>query len=347
MPFSRPSLQQLIDRTRNDLLARLAADDVLRRADAEVYARVVAAASHALHGFVGYVARQVIIDTADADHLERWASIWGVARKVAAAASGTATFTTAAGAVIPAGAVLLAFDGVEYETTGEGTAAGASLALPIVARSAGAAGNRTAGQSLALVSPISGVQLAAVASALSGGADVEADDALRARLLARIQQPPHGGAAHDYVAWALEVAGVTRAWVYPGELGEGTVTVRFMRDDDADPIPDAAEVATVQAHIDTLRPVTAQLTVVAPIAAPLAFQIQLTPNSASVQEAVIEELRDLIRREAEPGGTLYLSRISEAISVAAGESRHVLVSPAADVTAGAGEITTLGAITWL
>lgn len=347
MPFSRPSLQQLIDRTRNDLLARLAADDVLRRADAEVYARVVAAASHALYGFVDYVARQVIIDTADADHLERWASIWGVGRKAAAAASGTATFATAAGAVIPAGTVLLAFDGVEYETTEEGAAAGASLELPIVARSAGAAGNRTAGQSLSLVSPISGVQPAAVASALSGGADVETDDALRARLLARIQQPPHGGAAHDYVAWALEVAGVTRAWVYPGELGEGTVTVRFMRDDDADTIPDAAEVAAVQSHIDALRPVTAQPTVVAPIAVPLAFQIQLTPNGASVQEAVTEELRDLIRREAEPGGTLYLSRISEAISVAAGESRHVLVSPAADVTVATGEITTLGAITWL
>lgn len=346
MAFSRPTLQQLIDRARNDLLARLAADDVLRRADAEVYARVLAATSHTLHGFIDHVSRQILPDTADAEHLERWASIWGVARKAAARATGTATFTTSAGAVIPTGALVRAFDGVEYEVTTGDTASGASLVLPVQAVEAGAAGNRSAGQSLALVSPIAGVQSTAVGSSLSGAADTETDDALRARLLARIQQPPHGGAAHDYIAWALEVAGVTRAWVYPNEAGLGTVTVRFMRDDDTDPIPDAGEVAAVQAHIEAAAPVTAGVIVAAPVAAPVAMQITLTPNTAAVQAAVLAELEDLFLRDAEPGGTIYLSRIREAISVAAGEAHHALVSPVADVVAATGDIPTVGSITW-
>ena len=41
----------------------------------------------------------------------------------------------------------------------------------------------------------------------------------------------------------------------------------LVRDDDASLIPDAGEVATVQAYIDSLRPVTASVTVVAPTAA--------------------------------------------------------------------------------
>ena len=105
-------------------------------------------------------------------------------------------------------------------------------------------------------------------------------------MLARIQQPPHGGASYDYTTWALEVSGVTRAWVYPQELGLGTVTVRFVRDFDATPIPYAGEVAAVQAYIDARRPVTALVTVVAPAAVPINFQIQgLTPSNATVQAA--------------------------------------------------------------
>ncbi|WP_431477840.1 baseplate J/gp47 family protein [Massilia eburnea] len=59
--------------------------------------------------------------------------------------------------------------------------------------------------------------------------------------------------------------------------------------------------SVVQAYIDARRPVTAELYVVAPVAAPVPFQIQLTPGSASVKAAVEAELRDLILRESAPG----------------------------------------------
>ena len=80
---------------------------------------------------------------------------------------------------------------------------------------------------------------------MTGGTDTETDEQLRARILQRIQNPPMGGSAADYVAWALAVPGVTRAWAAP-EQGIGTITVRFLMDDlraDDDGWPTPADVA--------------------------------------------------------------------------------------------------------
>ncbi len=347
MPFNRPALSEQIDRSRNDLLSRLGVDESLRRADKEAYARVIGGEVHGLYGFMDYISRQIIPDSADTDHLERWAGVWGVPRLQAAAATGVVTFTTTDGAFIPQGTVIKSVDSVDYETAADVTAVGLTADANIVAVTSGAAGNRTAGQSLTLISPISGVQAIAIAGELSGGADIEDDDSLRARLLTRIQQPPHGGSASDYEVWALEVPGVTRAWVFPAEMGLGTVTVRFARDDDASPIPDAGEVTAVQDYVNARRPVTAQVYVVAPVLHSVDLTIDITPDTTPIRDAITAELEDFFRREGAPGSTIYLSRIREAISSAQGEFNHDLTVPAADIVLGATELAQLGTITWL
>jgi uncharacterized phage protein gp47/JayE len=348
MAFNRPTLLDLINRTRNDIVSRLPDIDILRRHNAEVYARSLSGAAHGLYGFIDWLSRQLIYDTAEGKWLERWASIWGITSKAAASASGSVTFTGSNGAVILSGTALAAYDGVLYETAAEGTIASGSAVVSVAAVSAGIAGNRAAGQTFTLQAPISGVSASAVAGAMAGGADIENDDSLRSRLLTRIKQPPQGGSGADYVAWALEVPGVTRAWIYPLELGAGTVTVRFMMDGAyADGIPLVGDAAAVAAHIDPKRPVTAAVTVVAPVAVPLDFTITgLSPSTVAVKAAITLALADLIAREAIPGGTIYLSHIREAISGAAGEIDHVLTAPAANVTNTTGNISTMGAITW-
>lgn len=350
MSFSRPTLRTLIDRTIADINARLPdADARLAFSNLNVLAYVSAGSAHGLYGFIDWLSRQIIIDTAEVEFLDRWAGIWGVTRKAAAPATGNVTFTGTTGSSIAIGTLAQRADGVQYQTTALGTIASGSATVAMVAVDGGAASNAVAGVALSLVTPVSGVDGNAVVASgdLTGGADAETDSLLRDRLLARIQQPPHGGADYDYEAWALEVAGVTRAWVYPNEMGIGTVVVRFVRDADASIIPDAGEVATVQAYIDPLRPVTAAVTVAAPVAVALNFTIQLTPNTAAVQTAVQAELADLIRRESEPGGTILLSHIREAISLAAGETNSIVTVPAADVTHTTGQMAVLGVITWL
>ena len=66
-----------------------------------------------------------------------------------------------------------------------------------------------------------------------------------------------------------------------------------------------------------------------------------------MKDAIEAELEALIRREAVPGGTILISRIREAISIAAGEVDHRLDAPAADVTHTSGEIVTFGVLTWV
>jgi uncharacterized phage protein gp47/JayE len=139
---------------------------------------------------------------------------------------------------------------------------------------------------------------------------------------------------------------VTRAWVFPQWMGAGTVGVFFVRDGDESIFPDEAEVAIVADYIDERRPVTAEVYVQAPTALPVDLTISIAPDSVAIREAISATLADLIDREGEPGGKLLLSHINEAISLAAGEVDHVLTVPATDVQADAGEMPTLGAITW-
>lgn len=349
MSYNRPLLLDLINRTRDDVISRLLSPEVLRRSDAEVYARVLAGAAHGIYGNMEWLAKQIIYDTADTDMLERWASIWGISRKPATAATGTVTFTGSNGAVVLAGSVLVAFDGQLYATTADATIASGTVVATVNAVAAGIKGTRLAGQTFTLQSPVSGVNGNAVAGAMTGGADIETDDSLRSRLLARISNPPQGGSKKDYELWALAVPGVTRAFVYPLELGAGTVTVRFMMDGTyANGIPLAGDVATVAAYIDPLRPVTAAVTVLAPVAVPVNFTITgLNPLTAAVQAAVTAQLQDLIKREATPGGTIYKSHIDEAISVATGEVDHTLTVPAANVVSTLGNISTMGTVSFV
>ena len=103
----------------------------------------------------------------------------------------------------------------------------------------GITGNAAASTPLQLTSPILGLEAQGAADGeITGGAEEESETSLRARLLDRIRNQPSGGAARDYITWALAVPGVTRAWCYPGEMGRGSVTVRFVMDNTyADGIP--------------------------------------------------------------------------------------------------------------
>jgi uncharacterized phage protein gp47/JayE len=349
MPFSRPELTDLRDAAYADIERIPGADARLAFGNLNVIAHIIAGATDGLYGYLQWQARQLLPDTSEEEVLDRHASIWGIYRRPAAAASGDAVVSGQAGTVVPAGTLFVRADGWQFSSAAEVTLAGATAVVSLGAIAAGVASNTAAGAALTLVSPVAGLASAATVDigGLVNGSDIENDGLLRARLLARIKAPPDGGSVTDYEQWSLEVAGVTRVWVAPLELGAGTVTVRFVRDGDASPIPDAGEVAAVQSYLDERRPVTAELTVAAPVAVPIAFQIALTPGTAAVKAAVEAELRDLILRESGPGQTLLISHIREAISIAAGEEDHVLVAPAANVVHAIGEMATFGSLTWI
>jgi uncharacterized phage protein gp47/JayE len=353
MPFARPTLQEIVDRVQSDLATRLVLTGaVLRRSALTVFARVLAGAVHLLHGHLEFLAQQIFPDTSEVEYLERQANLFGLTRTVATFATGNATATGSDGTIIPAGTVLQRADGVQYTSDAEGIISSGTATLALTATVAGLAGNADVDVVLTFVSPVENVMATATVASggLAGGADAETDDALRERLLTRMRQPPHGGSSADYIAWAKEVAGVTRAWVYPQELGAGTVTVRFVRDDDGSGsaiIPSAGEVTAVQDYINPRRPVTATVTVVAPVAVALNFTIHVVPDNSATRAAVQAELEDLLRRDGQPGGTILLSQIRVAVGAGDGVTDFTITTPSANVTHTTGQLPIMGVITWV
>jgi uncharacterized phage protein gp47/JayE len=353
VPFARPTLAELALRNEAEIAARLGLPPLLPQSVLSVLARVFAGASHGLHGHLDYLAQQVVPLTSSGAELDRHVEAFGLERRAATNATGFATFTGTNGSSIPLNASLVRVDGQRFRTTASAIIAGGTALVPIASSLPGLEANTPPATALALASPIPGIVSAVVdASGLTGGQDAETDDELRERFRQDRSDPPQGGSEADYVRWSREVAGVTRVFVRPAYQGLGTVGVFFTVDDDpTGPIPSPAKVAEVQARIDDTtrrdsRPVTADVTVYAPTALPTSFTLSITPDTAAVRAAVEQALRDLLRREAEPGKTLTLTKIHEAISTAQGEEDHVLTVPAADLTALAAQLRTFDSVTF-
>jgi uncharacterized phage protein gp47/JayE len=359
MPFERPTLAELLTRIREDFRSRLGISGALvRRAMADVLAAVWTGSVHMLHGHLDWLAEQLFGDTAEEPFLSRRASLWDITKTPASFADGTATATGTNGLIVSSGTVFVRDDGATYTATADSAAiSGGTTTVSIQATEAGADGNLDPAETLTFESPVAGIDSTITidddgsGGGLTGGVDEETTEQLRQRFLLRLREPPTGGSDQDYVAWALEVPGVTRAWVFRHENGLGTVVVRFVRDGESPIFPSAGEVTDVQTKLDSERPVTAEVTAEAPVQLDVDFDIELSPDTAAIQTAVEAALEDLLTREAEPGdgagsGTIPLTQIQTAIGVAVGDGDYTLNSPSANVVPALGELAVLGTVTF-
>ncbi|MEM7047820.1 MAG: baseplate J/gp47 family protein [Pseudomonadota bacterium] len=352
MPFSRPTINQLIEGVTSDLRGRLEVVTLARRSVVGVLSRVMAGAVHGVYGFVVYLSKQIFPDTADGEHLARWAAVWGIQRKPVLPAQGHVVFSGIPGGVIPSGILLKATGGVMYRTEASATMpVKGTILIPVIAEQAGQEGNVIASESLTLVEPLEQIvnKVTIAEPGLIGGTNEESDDSLRARVVNRIQQPPHGGNENDYKTWALEQDAhgvpVTRAWVAAQERGVGTVTVRFMTDGIGNGIPDAPAVKKVQNYIDRVRPITADVALVAPIPKPFNVRLaKLQPDHPEVRAAIEEAVKAMVEREAVPGQALLMSHLREVISTSAGEYDHQVLSPTQITKPARGEIYVFGGV---
>lgn len=345
--WTRPTLKQLHERIGGDFSGRLLDGATpSSRSVIGVLSKVWAGAAHSLHALLEWTFAQVFPDAAEGAYMERWARIWGLYRKDPAAATGVVTVTGIDGAVVPSGTLYLHQASQQrYIVQADATLAAGVATVPLAAETAGTAANLAPGEQLTLIAPIAGVTSAAQVGTdgIVGGVELETDDSLRERLLARLRQPPRGGSKADYEKWALEVPGVTRAWCYPHGEGVGTVSLAFVCDDAVDgPIPSATMVQRVQEHIEPLRPATVrEFLAFAPEVLPVEVRLKVSPDTEAVRAAVRAELVDLIAREGEPGAVIPLTHIHEAISISAGEQDHRLLAPLDDVTVPEGYFPSL------
>lgn len=366
MPFSRPTLTDIRQQVAQDVASAVdGGANLLRRSVLGVLGAAQAGLAHLHYGYLDWIAKQAVPFTCTDEALEGWAALKGVTRKPAAAATGIVTFAGAVGAVIPSGtAIARAADGRAFTSTQTVAVGGAGTAsVPVRADEPGAGGNTDAGAAFALSQAVSGVPSSGTSGALIGGADVEADEELRTRMLTAYQITAMGGAHDDFVSWALAVPGVTRSWCVRNGAGLGTVVLFVMFDDaqaahggfpqGSDGVasaetraqPATGDQLTVANALWPLQPVTALVYVVAPIPSPLALTIAGIPLSsqAAARDALIERLRE----DATPGGTVKINRLWEAVQVALGDSSFDINAPLDDVSAPPGHMLTLGVITFV
>jgi len=343
------------------------ADGFLRRSVVRVLAWVQAGLAYLHYGYLDWISLQSTPFTSTDEYLEAWAALapTPVLREAPTYAGGSATWSGVATSALPAGTLCSRPDQTQYATVAEATVSGGgTVTATVIAVVAGSNGNTDSGTPLTLATTVPGINPTGTAGAITGGADLEQDAPMRTRMLESYAEPPHGGNQADYVTWALEVTGVTRAWCAPG--GAGTVTVYMMLD-----VAEAAYggfpqgsngVATLETRgtaatgdqlavanfIYPLRPVTTIVYAVAPIAQTQNFVIDVWSSLSTAQQTQVSAaLAGLFLEKDTPLGTTSIeqSDVNAAITAIGGLPSFAVTSPSSwPITSPTGYLFTLGTV---
>lgn len=316
MPFTRPDIDTIYQRLKTDLEQRLGHTNWLSRSVLLAMLAVYAGSIHLAYGALVQLSKELFFTTS-VKFLDWWAELWGLPRKDAVKATTGPNgyrFTGIDTTAIPQYTAVQTPDGTVFLTDTAVVIAGGEALVGLTARVKGSAGNVEA-TTMELVSPIAGVDTeGTVLIQPTGGTDRETDDELKFRLLQRTRNPPGSGNVGDYVRWALEVTGVGRAWAFGGSdwFGAGTVGVVIASSDLS--IVDAQVKTDVIDYIEARRPVGADVSIEDPIPRAIGFDLSITPNTASIQAAILEQLNLIFLLDSSPGGTMLLSHINKSIA---------------------------------
>lgn len=383
MPFARQTLQQLIAQVKAGFQAMLpGADMALRRSNLAVSAIMMGGMVDAQYGYLDWMTENVLMpDTAIAPYSNRWGALKGATPKGPVAATGQAQWSGGlAGTVIPQGTQLQLQPGILFQTAAALTLDGTGAATANVAAvlpsptSDGSQWNCGAGASLTLVQAIPGVPgTASVVADITNGAPPESNAAFVQRYLQLFRAPPQGGDFSDYVEWALQCPGVTRAWVAPLQKGAGTVVVYFMVDvtesshggfpqgtngvatGEPRDVAATGDQLTLANFLFPLRPVTALVYAFAPTAAAQNFTLKYVPTG---QQSAVEAAIDAVLQSegaavyinpttyAVGGGTVELADIQAAVRAVPQCATALVLSPTDNIATAIGQIPTLGTCTF-
>jgi uncharacterized phage protein gp47/JayE len=243
--------------------------------------------------------------TSNGADLDSWMADLTLTRLPAVASTGIVTFsrfTPGTTGLIPGGALVRTADGaqtftVSVDTTypswstasnGYVVAAGvASLEVPVIAQTTGAAGNVQAGTISLLASALPGIDAVSNPNAMQNGLDAESDDAFRSRfqnfIASRSRATP--------LAVGYAISSIQQGLSYTIQenidpsgqphMGSFVVTV-----DDGSGSPSAALLSTVKSAIDAVRPVGSIFSVQPPAVVTINASLTITVSSGTTKAPV-------------------------------------------------------------
>ncbi|QBH95456.1 baseplate J/gp47 family protein [Limnobaculum zhutongyuii] len=327
MPFLTKTFATLRDELLRDLKNGIPDADISADSDYFIRASSIASLVAGIHRDQAWIVRQIFPDTADTEYLELHARTRGLRRKSATFATGSIMVTGEPGSNLPAGSEIKRETRSLFTTEDAVIDDDGVINVRIQASSAGTQENTSAAMNGTLVSAPFGVDSTVIIEPLSGGTDDETDADLLARLLELIRRPPAGGNRHDYRRWALEVDGVTGAYVYPLRRGLGTVDVVIISGSGIAPVE---LIQTVKDYIEGLRPVTAKDTLI--LTATLKavdFIIEITRDGITQDDAInqVTSIIEVAINRLEPGQPLIIAQISAQILTITGITDVNIILP--------------------
>lgn len=349
MPNITPDYRQIRTDILRDIANLQSSASTGADSDFAIRANATGAAIEGLYQHQQWIVRQMFPDTADSDYLERHASQRGIYRKAASIATGLVRMTGAAGSAVPIGTEGKLNNGTAFVTIVSALiGAGGTVDIPAKAIVAGLAGNQIADTTITLSAAPASVQSQASIVSMTGGTDVEKDADLLARLLIKIRLPPAGGAVHDYAAWALEVPGVTDAYIYPQRRAANSVDVVI---EVAGGLPSVQMIDDVYVYIENVRPVCANVLVMAPqlLVVDIAAVLTLSGTTQALAAAQINSVLQAYFATLHVGDVVRKVKIESLITSIAGVIDVNLTSPATNVVplvdAVHSQIASLGTVT--
>lgn len=447
MAIELQTIQDLQARIANDLILAVNAgqldtskhiDPSIRNSAIKGLVNSMAAGFDENNDILSQLLLQLFPQTATGEYLERWASFFGITRKIAVAASGNVVFTGVATTSIPAGTLLQKADGTEFSTGATASIATSNISITSITRSGqtatvttasdhnlatgtiidsisgagqseynlsnititviasnqftytvsgspvtpatgtiiatittanisvsavevGIVGNSDNGSELTLVSPIVDVDNSSFVAfgGLTGGLDIETDEALRTRLQERTANFTAPFTTSGLPIFIKEKnSGITRIWIEDATPSAGYVTIYFMKDNQSG-VPSAAEVLAVKNTIidaDTgIKPANtpdSYVVVSAPTAVPVNFTFSaLSPNTTAMRTAITQSLTDFFKSDLVNVGedviqNEYNNAIFSTLDASGNQPTFTLSAPSGTVAIATGELATLGTITF-
>jgi len=190
------------------------------RAFLRVLSAIMGAVFTTLYKFAAQEAKENLAISASLAGLKRLGAEYNTPIKPAEAAILTITLPAVDPTVIPQTVDFVGDNnGIRYGLAANSNpATGGVITMSVTAKVTGAQGNLAVTDTLSIGTQIAGAETTATVTVVENtGADEEAKESYRARLLQVIRSPGGGGNSADYRNWANEVAGVENSYPYAGD----------------------------------------------------------------------------------------------------------------------------------
>ena len=203
----------------------------------------------------------MFLEDATNEFLDKKVYDFGIYRKMGTSARGTIKVTGTNGTFIPKGSEVLSQGELVFYTLNDTWIENEEAIIEVEASNVGVDFNIIANSIDKFAKKIDGVSSVTNEEEFKEGTDAETDEELRERFFEIIRRPATSGNIYHYEQWAKEIDGINQARVKPLWNGNGTVKVIVSNNNN---IVEEDIVRKCQDHINKVRPVGADVTVITP-----------------------------------------------------------------------------------